>query len=85
MVSSSRSVSILCPPQGAMKKVPLCPMKASQTPKAPILSPGRMWICLVLSGVQERTLNKPSFCLILTVWPSVPASPSLSLRFQPVQ
>lgn len=55
MVSSSQSVSLLHPPQGAMKKVPLCPMEASQTPEAPILSPGRVWICLVLSGVQERT------------------------------
>lgn len=57
MVSSSQSVSILHPPQGAMKKVPLCWIEASQTQRAPILSPGRVWICLVLSEVQERTLN----------------------------
>lgn len=46
MVSSSQSVSILRPPQGAMKKVPLCWIEASQTQRAPILSPGRVWICL---------------------------------------
>lgn len=44
--------------------------------------PRRAWICLVLSGVEERTLNKPSFCLILTVWLSANASPS-SPRTEP--
>lgn len=34
--------------------------------RAPTLTPVRAQICLVLSRVEARALNKPEFCLVLT-------------------
>lgn len=39
--------------------------------------PKEAQFCLLLSGVEEKTLNKLSSCLVLTVWPSANVSPPL--------
>lgn len=57
VISSSWSVPMLSSPQGGMRKAPLYLVEASQAPRAPILTPGRAQIYLVLPGVEERTLT----------------------------
>lgn len=74
VVSSSWSVPMFSSPQGGMRKAPLCLVEAARAPRAPILTPGRAQTYLVLPGVEERTLNRPRFCLELTMWPWTNAS-----------
>lgn len=79
VVSSSWSVPILSSPQGGMRKAPPCLVEASQAPRAPILTPGRAQIYLVLCGVEERTPDKARLCLVLAMWPETKASSCLGL------
>ena len=68
VVSGSWSVPILCPPQGGVKKAPLCLVEASQTPRAPILIPGERgsaWLSLELrkKDPKQTELLPPTHCV----------------------